>query len=781
MTTQETTHVEWIPLDLRKSFEVVKYLSRDVEAVELPEKVSSKETYPGLILDGASGVGKTQQAFSMLKSMDPPMLKSMDPPLRLVYQLLVPERGIEQQIYAEMRILNHRLSGRDQVPFLFLVNEAISEARTRATTGDDPLRDPFSVPFLSKQAKLDFQQDHGLGRLMVRLAKCMLRRAPDQTQARDVQEPVLENLKLTVISNVQEPVLENPEVRQNLQDAVLENLQDAVLENLQGAVLFLDEVLPSKVSPEATAEHTDAANRLRFLRNFGRALGMRVVMAGTAATAANMIGVANPSVGIIPAASRVGKAEVGWMEICFLWSPVRPFASAGLEHRERPWLAALLEDKTSNVMESSELKSLATDIADVKNFSPENKLIWLSGPWLASTSELQVSPFQLRSAELVRGHFFEPAIAMHINNGKPYVGTGLVRVKRVKGFLRIVLHRHKIDDAIWWVIGAGKSPFTAQFVPSASESFSGIEYSLSHCVQACLATEPILAVCLSISHDFEEKAFQTTFGKLWQETLPQRTLGKIDGELNEYAVFAALQLACRKDTFPNTLSVKDMLIKLCFLLSVEPAIPPIRLTDILNTNHANIFTPQAYPVTVPKETIKNFFCEPGKRRIDEADKPRIEHALGYTMMPWLVPACSLEALMDAVGGAGEKLFGDAPIAGLVPGVTNASFDACAYWWAEGAPLEWAFEFKARSASYSLTKAIDDLNNKCAAFEKMLREEKIKAAAASKKRAAAALEVESSDPKFHAMLVGITGVGPTQVRVWLEGTEQLRIVLLVYMA
>jgi hypothetical protein len=73
-----------------------------VEAVQLPEKVSSMdETYPWLILDGASGVGKTQQAFAMLTSTN------NEQPLRLVYQLLVPESDTEQPTYREMLLLNH--------------------------------------------------------------------------------------------------------------------------------------------------------------------------------------------------------------------------------------------------------------------------------------------------------------------------------------------------------------------------------------------------------------------------------------------------------------------------------------------------------------------------------------------------------------------------------------------------------------------------------------------------------------------------------------------------
>jgi hypothetical protein len=211
---------------------------------------------------------------------------------------------------------------------------------------------------------------------------------------------------------------------------VLSSLQLTVRKNLQRTVLFLDEVLPSKESPGATTEPSKVAERLRFLRNFGHALGMRVVMAGTAATAANMIGVANPS-GVTPA-SRSGPADIGWMEIYFLCSPVTPFATA--KHLERPWLAALLENcDTSRGMESSVLGTLANDISNEKKFSLENRLLWLAGPWLASTSEFQVSPFKLRAAELVRGHFFEPAIVVRSDSKRPYVGTGLARVQRLKG------------------------------------------------------------------------------------------------------------------------------------------------------------------------------------------------------------------------------------------------------------------------------------------------------------------------------------------------------------
>jgi hypothetical protein len=120
------------------------------------------------------------------------------------------------------------------------------------------------------------------------------------------------------------------------------------------------------------------------------------------------------------------------------------------------------------------------------------------------------------------------------------------------------------------------------------------------------------------------------------------------------------------------------------------------------------------------------------------------------MMPWLVPVCSREDLKNAVETAGAPLFSGAPIAGLVPGVTNYPFDACAYVWAPGAPLEWVFEFKARSGSYSLADAIRALETKCRKL---------------------------STEKYRAMLVGFAGSATTEVRVWLV-EDKLRIVLLL---
>jgi hypothetical protein len=63
-------------------------------------------------------------------------------------------------------------------------------------------------------------------------------------------------------------------------------------------------------------------------------------------------------------------------------------------------------------------------------------------------------------------------------------------------------------------------------------------------------------------------------------------------------------------------------------------------------------------------------------------------------------------------------------------------------------LEWAFEFSARSGSYSLADTI---------------------------RAFDAKNSKLSTEKYHAMLLGIAGAATTEVRVWLV-EDKLRIVL-----
>jgi hypothetical protein len=95
----------------------------------------------------------------------------------------------------------------------------------------------------------------------------------------------------------------------------------------------------------------------------------------------------------------------------------------------------------------------------------------------------------------------------------------------------------------------------------------------------------------------------------------------------------------------------------------------------------------------PKSVIEN------DEIVDAPDK---------TKMPWLVPACSYDDLKAKVEEAGADLLPGANIAGLVPGVVNASFDAKANLWDANSTQEWAFEFKARTSAYSLNDACMDL-------------------------------------------------------------------------
>jgi hypothetical protein len=145
---------------------------------------------------------------------------------------------------------------------------------------------------------------------------------------------------------------------------------------------------------------------------------------------------------------------------------------------------------------------------------------------------------------------------------------------------RIVLDRHSVRDeptardSFWWVVDAHNYQTPLKMHPSCTDDFLGVEYCLSHCVQACLAKEPVLAVCLSISHTFTPERFQSTFSSLYMETVPQRTRGAVDGELNEIAMFATLQVACKRDKYPETLSVVDMLHQLHRLLHVKRVVVP---------------------------------------------------------------------------------------------------------------------------------------------------------------------------------------------------------------
>lgn len=60
---EQYSNVQVSAVEMEQFPTVQQYLNVEVSAVELPAKVESRETYPFLVLDGSSGVGKTQAFF----------------------------------------------------------------------------------------------------------------------------------------------------------------------------------------------------------------------------------------------------------------------------------------------------------------------------------------------------------------------------------------------------------------------------------------------------------------------------------------------------------------------------------------------------------------------------------------------------------------------------------------------------------------------------------------------------------------------------------------------
>ena len=433
-------------------------------------------------------------------------------------------------------------------------------------------------------------------------------------------------------------------------------------------------------------------------------------------------------------------------------------------------MIGLLEDMSDNYRESEieTLSELASTIRTQRRLSDEAKLIWLSGCWLSSMSPLPPSPFAMGPADLVKDHFFEPALAVS-EQDNIYMGLGNTHLQRIPGPLQMVLQHYEDAESAWWFLASNCNQ--AGF----SSDFEGIESALSHCVQPCLATEPVLAVSLSICHEVLPEKFHEEFSKLWNSSLQQRTIGSLGGSLNDYFFFAALQMACHginrnERLFPNTLSAASMVKRLWEYLSPGQQGPPsgyiLRTATYNNIKWGYDF--RNYSESRPKRTLEYSY---GKEGND--DETSINNVHETTMMPWLVPACSHERLMKTIQETQrgkQSLFSEMHIAGLVPefNESTSGLDASAYLW-EGenlkcpAPLEWIFEFQRQPAEpYSMTQLCDHLEDKCASLSKKNNYDKA---------------LPNDTTKFHSMLVALTGSVQSECRIWLDD-EQLRIVLLV---
>ena len=134
---------------------------------------------------------------------------------------------------------------------------------------------------------------------------------------------------------------------------------------------------------------------------------------------------------------------------------------------------------------------------------------------------------------------------------------------------------------------------------------------------------------------------------------------------------------------------------------------------------------------------------------NEEEGASIQGTFDSTEVPLLVPAWSREALEETIYKY-PFLFQGLGVAGLVPGVSGARCDIDALLWTEAPAIDWTFEVKARSDSYSANQGVIDLTRKAR---------------------------ESNRASCHAMLVAFNGEPPSECLVWTEG-EKLRVVLVL---
>lgn len=826
---------------------VQRYLKVQVSAVELPEKVEKEKTYPFLILDGSSGVGKTQAFFPLLK----------DPSVQgVVFLLLVGSKRGEQAVYNEMRVL---------LDFDAVLRKVDELVKKKANASRNDKDDAYSVDTLRVAAQND-----------------------------DETKEIVQLIQARQLTVQKATTTDADAAERSLQLVRIDKTQ-----SLLGKVLFLDEALPAP-SGASEVDIIHAEDRLRFLRNLGRALGMRVILAGTATTAVNFQVAYGSSKN--PASRSEGHGDKGWAQVELLSKYAKPFPNA--THQERPLIQTIFTEENMECAstDSASIERLGVALEEKKKFTDVAMLTWLTGAWLDS-SQLQPSAFLLKPAELVRGHMFDPAISVaKMNSKKPdpvYTGLGSAQVLRVRGPLRVHIHRFRK----WWSLMYPKSqaiqkrqasdrveaadktikaeeeenerPLAALakqasdgvevkdktikaeeatmvavsrdgkdedaldttptsskkrkqpppdgkdedaqpkfskkmkwkendkdvLVPSYTSDFRGVSGAFSHCVQACLAIEPIMATALSSCHVLTEDKFKRAISEAWNETVFQRTVGAIDGEMNEHAMFAALQLATHGERYPSTRNVVGMLCELpSYLLSRAREPDPVTIAAIRGgleveqvrkrndkkLSQIVLFEKKTSSPTTDEqdgggEPAKGMFAkersiafdrikteeEEEHSRGDDDDEDPSEtmpvspidstvypedsaETLLRLQMPWLVPAYSAGALKLKIEEAGSDLFGQVNLCGLVPGATNSLLDASAYDWKSKGKLAWRFEFRARSTSYSVQDCCKDLDAKC---------KKI------------------SGSSFHAMLIAVTASKKTEAAMWIEESK-LRLVLAV---
>jgi len=711
--------------------EVKRYLECDVNAVDIP----LDDDYPPFIIDGASGVGKTQQAFALLKTH-----KSLN---------YVNLANNNQLIYRQMASICN-------IPATVFQN-AMSKIEARTLQGTDP----FSTANL--QSHLYAPIDNVFGEMLINMRQTIL--TYNDTDG-----------SISTGSDIMET-------------------HDDLIGSFKDIILFIDEALPYPV----TDKHK---NLFRFLRNTGRTLKMRVVAAGTAATSTNMI---ENEQGNAASRKDVGKSYK-WTLCHFYWKPMKEgelhldtFEDAmintndfkGLLLRHRPlvikrYLDLLRQDGMSIV---ERLENLGDTLTLEKNLLPENMFVWLTGVWLEQTS-LPSSPYLLTAPDLVRNHFFEPAM-LALDNGMPHVTNGSFRYSTISSPLTVTIYNvSRVDvepkerrTGPLWMITAKKSLQGSQAEVSQTAlatSYDHITNSMAYCAQQCLAREPLLAIALSFYHRLNVEEFHKSITACYHESHAEYSLGAMSGEHLELITFAALQLAngnklASKNKLP---SFVDSLIKYLSPLDVSADRFKVKQGVLDKWGIENVNYRRAKQASGPtfchetassesiairrkKMSIKKRKNNDGKEIRYHSENPPelssegLENDYNGFDMPWMVPSCSIREESKVL----KTMFSDVDIAALVPGRTNASCDISAYSWPpnqNSALPKWKFDVKGRSSEYSQTDGIKDLVKKCGDDDDILG-------------------------LHHAMLIAVRGQLQTEQIVWKVnkgGEWYFRIVLLI---
>jgi len=685
--------------------QIAFYLSLHVKAIDLPDEY--RLGFPPLILDGASGVGKTQQAFALLKDKK-----------KLIYLNLLAGSTLNQQIYVEMNssaAFQHASS---------LISNAMADVEQFHSQENDP----FSIKALGVVTENFLKND----------------------KLRNYKSLVMGLLHSQLTWTGGESPLGKVHIELHSEDLNL------LTEKFQEVVLFVDEALP-KVS--SIFEEAKSQKRLRFLRNMGRLMGMRVVLAGAAATAAIMISERHVS----PAVSRTEGRLRAWAEIMFLWLPIEKTElekllsvdlltkiksknAAALQDaigKERPLLAVLfkniLEKQSSKGREITlvdVIEAIGCELKDRKNISATKHVIWLAGPWLDGEQKMP-SFSRMQAPELVRDHFFEPSMACYSKTKNPVLGPTFDKVERRSSPLRLGINTFfdTITNVSFFSIRARAQksiaalPDVCDCGSYTSEGFDDIKFCLNNCTQQCFSREPLLATALS-TISIEPAVFRKAIS-CWQQTFSERTVGRLSGEIHEHVLFAAIQLASHPQNFGELHDV-------------------VRFVNVL----------ESYLIWPEKRVLGEFDLKTymGISPPDKAPRAKtaalcwgqidrdVKNKLSQVKMPWLVPACWREDLSQT--GA-FFLMDDFEVAGLVPGETNASFDAKAYICGS---VRWAFEFRARSDTYSMQAAVDDLERK-------------------RKR-------DRDANTCHAMLVAVRANETLEIKAWQEESGMFCIIVLL---